>query len=494
MTVKMSKLNDDIFFLILQELINDRKSLYSCLSVNKLLCELVVSILWRDPYKYLRSRDIEERLKRGTLFERIILFHLPESSRNHLIGKGINIIPEQRQKLLFDYIKYCQYICYGKYFHESHNLTDSQYAILNQEIIKLFISKCYAIKRLSTMVSEYPIYTFPGANVSLSKLKELQCMSCSELSFYYGLAQICRSIEKISLMLFESNSGIAHLIEMQTRIKYLCVYVDDNDYGFKDKNESKKEQVSGENKHKRISQALVKHADSILYFMLWIDRTFPFCLFPQLINLETLKLINDLGVEQRLFEKQLEMASFPNLQVLELTSISLSIATKIIENTNGNLWKVKIESSDFNNTITYIRAIINYCPNIEYVSLFINNQNLDELKRLLISCQRLEGIELLIKMAENVRFMSEKFFYILVSLAPTSLYKIQIDLRIFSLKTLDLFFINWRGRKFLHLYPLITWRSTSDSLKKYEIEGIIKYCMDNSFWYIEKYEEIEWED
>ncbi|CAB4383791.1 unnamed protein product [Rhizophagus irregularis] len=281
---------------------------------------------------------------------------------------------------------------------------------------------------------------------------------------------------------------------MQNRIKYLCVYVDDNDYGFKDKNESKKEQVSGENKHKRISQALVKHADSILYFMLWIDRSFPFCLFPQLINLETLKLINDLGVEQRLFEKQLEMASFPNLQVLELTSISLSIATKIIENTNGNLWKVKIESSDFNNTIIYIRAIINYCPNIEYVSLFINNQNLDELKRLLISCQRLEGIELLIKMAENVRFMSEKFFYILVSLAPTSLYKIQIDLRIFSLKTLDLFFINWRGRKFLHLYPLITWRSTSDSLKKYEIEGIIKYCMDNSFWYIEKYEEIEWED
>ncbi|RGB41462.1 hypothetical protein C1646_752140 [Rhizophagus diaphanus] len=103
----MLKLNDDIFFLILQELINDRKPLYSCLSVNKLLCELVVSILWRDPYKYLRSRDIEERLKRGTLFERIILFHLPESSRNHLISKGINIIPEQRQKLLFNYIKYC---------------------------------------------------------------------------------------------------------------------------------------------------------------------------------------------------------------------------------------------------------------------------------------------------------------------------------------------------------------------------------------------------
>ncbi|RGB41463.1 hypothetical protein C1646_752141 [Rhizophagus diaphanus] len=221
------------------------------------------------------------------------------------------------------------------------------------------------------------------------------------------------------------------------------MHVVDNDYGFKDKNESIKEQVSGENKHTRISQTLMKHADSILYFMLWIDRSFPFCLFPQLINLETLKLINDLDVEQRLFEKQLEMASFPNL-------------------------RVKIESSDINNTIIYIRAIINYCPNIEYVSLFINNQNLDELKRFLISCQRLEGIELQIKMAENVRFMSEKFFYILVRLAPSG--------------------------KFLHLYPLITLRIISDSLKKNEMEGIVKYCMDNSFWDTDKYKEIEWED
>lgn len=172
--------------------------------------------------------------------------------------------------------------------------------------------------------------------------------------FFYGLAQICRSIEKISLLLFESNPGIAHLFEMQERIKYLIIDVDDNDYGFINKNESKSEKENEGNPHGRISQALMKHADSILYIMSWIDKSFPFFLFPKFTNLRTLKLTNNFSIEQSIFEKQLETASYPNLQVLELSYISLSIATKIIENTNGNLWKIKIGNNDFSNSTEYI--------------------------------------------------------------------------------------------------------------------------------------------
>ncbi|GBB95856.1 hypothetical protein RclHR1_02630001 [Rhizophagus clarus] len=495
----MLKLNEDIFYLILQELKNDRKSLYSCLLVNKLLCQLVITILWKDPYKYLYAKDTQERSRRGKSFNQIILFHLPESSRNFLISEGINIILEQ-QKLLFDYIKYCQYICY---VHESYGLTTHQKRILNQEVIKVFISKCYAIKHLSsTIISEHPIYTFPGANVCLSKLEEIQCLSCSESSSFYGLAQICRSIEKVSLLLFENNPGIAYLIEMQERIKYLNIYVDDNDYGFMNKNESESKKENEENMHERISQALMKHADSILYIMSWIDKSFPFFIFPKFINLQTLKLINSFNIEQSVFEKQLGTASYPNLQVLELSDISLFMATKIIENTNGNLWKVKIQNYDFSNSIEYIqdfntsskeyiRAITNHCPNIEYVSLFISNQNLDELKKLLISCQLLEGIDIQTKKTEK-RFASKIFIGILVRLAPIGLRKIKIDLKIFTSTTLNLFFNNWRGRKTLLLYPSITLRTVPDTLKKYETEGIVKYCVDNRFWYNDKYKEIEW--
>jgi hypothetical protein len=46
----MSKLNEDVIFLILKELSGDRKSLYSCLLINRTWCEIAVLILWNNPY------------------------------------------------------------------------------------------------------------------------------------------------------------------------------------------------------------------------------------------------------------------------------------------------------------------------------------------------------------------------------------------------------------------------------------------------------------
>jgi len=48
----MSKLNKDILFLLFEELHDDSKSLFSCLLVNRLWCETVIPILWRDPWCY----------------------------------------------------------------------------------------------------------------------------------------------------------------------------------------------------------------------------------------------------------------------------------------------------------------------------------------------------------------------------------------------------------------------------------------------------------
>jgi hypothetical protein len=51
----MSKLNKDIIFLILKELQNDRGTLHSCLFVNKAWCEIIVPMLWKNPWKYLTA-------------------------------------------------------------------------------------------------------------------------------------------------------------------------------------------------------------------------------------------------------------------------------------------------------------------------------------------------------------------------------------------------------------------------------------------------------
>ncbi|PKK60170.1 hypothetical protein RhiirC2_793724 [Rhizophagus irregularis] len=51
----MSNLNNDILYLIFEELQDDDNTLYSCLLVNKTWCETTVPILWKDPWKRLKN-------------------------------------------------------------------------------------------------------------------------------------------------------------------------------------------------------------------------------------------------------------------------------------------------------------------------------------------------------------------------------------------------------------------------------------------------------
>src|SRR5687768_13674966 len=99
----MSKLNKDILFLIFEELQNDSKSLFSCLLVNRLWCETVIPILWRDPWCY--EDDINYQ-KKSSLYH-IITFSLPNDVKEFLTNKGI---PISHQSLLFDYLSFCRSI------------------------------------------------------------------------------------------------------------------------------------------------------------------------------------------------------------------------------------------------------------------------------------------------------------------------------------------------------------------------------------------------
>ena len=52
-------LNRDVLYLIFEELQDDKQTLHSCIFVNKLWCEIIVPILWKDPWKYV---GINEKL------------------------------------------------------------------------------------------------------------------------------------------------------------------------------------------------------------------------------------------------------------------------------------------------------------------------------------------------------------------------------------------------------------------------------------------------
>ncbi|RIA82210.1 hypothetical protein C1645_835711 [Glomus cerebriforme] len=394
----MTKLNRDILYLIFQEINEDKNSLFSCLLVNKFWCKLIVPILWRDPLKYINSK----RKDKLNIIYNIITLHLSEESRNFLKSKNINIIPMEQQKLSFNYVSFCKYIDIIAIITR----TLSQRKLLREELLKLFISECSNIISLETssveyirdpisfpffrlQVSSYPIYDYPGANISLSNLCELSCRSDDHCSIFCGLAKICRSIEKISMIIKQDNNYLAELINVQNKIKYIKLF-DASDIIY---------QYSSNLKD--IFHVLEKQAHSILYLNLRrIDPFFPFSKF---INLETLILYLFYDPED------LRAAVFSKLQILELESISLNIATNIIQNTNGNLWKVKIDVYSFETSREYIQAIYKCCPNIKYVSIYLNNQNLDDdVVNFLINCQHLEAIEIY-----NENFDGKKFFNLL---------------------------------------------------------------------------------
>src|SRR5436190_1751422 len=95
----MSKLNIDIIFLILKELQNDRKSLYSCLMVNRIWCETTVPILWENPY----STNDKSIIK----LARVIFSYLSEESKEILKKQEINLFTKAP---LFNYISFWRHL------------------------------------------------------------------------------------------------------------------------------------------------------------------------------------------------------------------------------------------------------------------------------------------------------------------------------------------------------------------------------------------------
>src|SRR6266542_6627305 len=108
----MSKLNGDLLYLIFKELQNDRKVLLSCLTVNKIWCETIIPILWRNPWKFLKEKK---------LLLNVIILYLSDESRNNLKRQGVDFLTNSYQRPLFDYISFCRHLNLNK-LNEIFNL------------------------------------------------------------------------------------------------------------------------------------------------------------------------------------------------------------------------------------------------------------------------------------------------------------------------------------------------------------------------------------
>ena len=214
----MSKLNKDILFLLFENLQDDSKSLFSCLMVNRLWCETVIPILWRNPWCY----NIRY-LKNSSLYY-IITFYLTDDIKEFLIRQEIQIPQISYQQLLFDYLSFCRSInieAINNIIYSGSSLAYNQF-LLKQEIYNLIIRKCSELKYLNMESINHLIFYLLEAKVCLDSLCELVCDTHTDPLYFYGLTRICQNIQRITIVntKIDINDGIVKLIEIQKNLKY----------------------------------------------------------------------------------------------------------------------------------------------------------------------------------------------------------------------------------------------------------------------------------
>src|SRR5947207_10467223 len=131
----MFKLNRDVLYLIFKELQNDKKTLLSCLIVNKTWCETTIPILWRDPWKYLEGKK---------LLLNVIISHLSDESRDNLKSQGIDFLTNPYQRPLFNYISFCRHLNLNNLNEMLNTIKHlDEFSIINvkKEIINLFVNE-----------------------------------------------------------------------------------------------------------------------------------------------------------------------------------------------------------------------------------------------------------------------------------------------------------------------------------------------------------------
>ncbi|RIA92264.1 hypothetical protein C1645_820952 [Glomus cerebriforme] len=456
----MSKLNIDVVYLIFQEFKDDKKTLCSCLLVNKTWCEIIIPILWKNPWKLLKEEE-------ENLLLNVIISHLSDESRNNL-SQDINFLTKSYQKPLFNYISFCRHLNFTRivsiidkllFFNDHNKLT------IKNEIFNLFINENTKFSHLYIPCQfNYQIHLIPGAKRCLSEIEFLSCSTRINDDVLTGLTEIINSIKGLELIIEEDDNNyieIARLIETQKKLLNINLI-------------PRKPYITlDEPFFKIVEKSLIKHANTIQQFELISQPSKEFLSY--FVNLKTLELRNGSCV----IWNCLENLSLPSLQILRARRIWIKSLASLIENTSGSLVEIKIDyiSHDGISNKRIIQAIYKNCPNLKYLKLVFINNNILELKNLLIRCQHLNG---LFFMASNwSTFDWDSLFTILTESSPTSLFKFKFSIcsgKLIDLESLKLFFDNWKGRR-----PMLLQFTHSKSkveffhlLNKYKLEGVIK--------------------
>jgi hypothetical protein len=479
----MSILNKDILFLVFEVLQEDSKSLFSCLMVNKLWCETVIPILWKNPWCY---KGVEYSNK-SSLFI-IIAHYLFDDIKDYIT---VQLPLAIHKSLLFDYFSFCKSInvrTINSIISIGSPLVYNQF-FMQQEFYYHFMKKCPELKYFDMRSIKHQIFYFPEAKARLESLCQLECNTSTDSSYFYGLLHSCQNIQSLIIdnMELKSNHGIARLIDVQKNLKH-----------FEWNDEFYEEYYAGDDPYKEIFLALEKKADSLNHLRIFFDYIEGYKnsllqnILPKLYKLKILVCNNYYLTYTEIQLKQLEMQVYNELEILNLECNSLNVTSSIIENSGGRLKKILFKPYDtidvdfYDNSLNFIRKVYENCPYIEYLTIILSplKDHFTEFEKLLKICQNLKSLFLFI---QNINLVGnnegklkngKKLSKILIRSASTNLKEIRFYENVkFSLEILEEFLEKWRGRPALSILtsdPIYEGEDYKRLINRYKRDGIIK--------------------
>jgi hypothetical protein len=447
----MSQLTADCLIEIFEYL--SKNSLYSCLLVNKLWCNISVRILWRDSSTYnLRTF-------------RTLISCLPDESKE-ILSKN-KIIYSFPKPPTFNYASFCRVLSIYELQNKFRN-----YIILI-EIFKLFMRQIPSLKQLdASSFKDLPIInftSFPGAKNCLTNITELQMFPNIDTEILYHLTQYCHNIQSLSIefCIHIISDGLKEfLFSIQKNLKCFCIIQSGNCPGLID----------------LISSFTTKLYNTVTKFHISVENeNISFSFINKFTNLQVLEIENYESLD---VFGTLVSYNFPYLKSLKIDVFSLNTnsAIKFLENHGKNLEEIAFCEMSGENDNSLNLAIAKYCINLKELSTGFKKNELETLKIVLTSCKHLEAIKIWLG---EVNLLYEKVaLEAILNYSPKNLNRIELLYHHESYtekllpEDLNSFFIKWTKRvPFIPITIFIKRLNITESLDtdKENLDIIDKY-------------------
>ncbi|GBB85065.1 hypothetical protein RclHR1_11640003 [Rhizophagus clarus] len=448
----------------------DKHTLYSCLLVNHLWCEVSVRIIWGNIWNIRTPRN---NIVSSSILSTLVAC-LPNESKELLCKNEIFILTPTPKLPLFNYTAFCKILPISSIdelvVNSLQNKKPSKKRLVKEEIIKMFANQVYPLKKLFYYNNYYPLnFSFPYFP-GLRDLSELYCSTILPSNFYYQLSQICCNLHTLSIIFdgYATPNELKELISLQNNLKVLILSAYDN-ASWKD-----------------IIPALKNNSNTITKLRLYGNKSnLPFSFVGLFYNLQEFIFSFMNVVNGNYFEgfKSLQYVNFSNLQTLKFPyhCPRPEYVMEFLETNGKNLKKFYVRGS--NKALRL--SIADFCPNLRSLFIVFNNNEIDILKVIFNNCEYLESI----KVWCGKHYLSEKkVFETVANYSPNNFYELKIDNishSDISPEDLEPFFISWKNRITKRILSLIIIKEYCKNLdddeenmeiiKKYENLGIIRF-------------------